>query len=146
MLADISHQLTVQILHSGEDASRNHITLDAREPVFHLIQPRRVRWCVMQPHVSVLLQKFLHTCGFVAADVVANHMNFLLRPLAGDHTGEEGDELLAGMRGAVLPMTSPVAVLSAANRLSVPLRLYSKPWLSARPGDSGNIRSLRSRA
>ena len=69
MLADIAHQLTVQILQSGKDASRNHITLDAREPVFHLIQPRRVRRCVMQPHVAVLLQKLLHTCGFVAADV-----------------------------------------------------------------------------
>ena len=45
-----------------------------------------------------------------------------------------------------MPSTSPVAVFSAANRLSVPLRLYSKPWLSARPGDSGSIRSLRSSA
>jgi hypothetical protein len=51
----------------------------------------------MQPYVAVSLQKLLHTCAFVAADVVANHMNFLLGPLAGDHVGEEGDGLLAGM-------------------------------------------------
>ena len=30
-------------------------------------------------------------------------------------------------RAAVLPSTSPVAVFNAANRLTVPLRLYSKP-------------------
>jgi hypothetical protein len=48
--------------------------------------------------------------------------------------------------GAVMPSTSPVAVFSAANRLSVPFLLYSKPWLSARPGDSGSIRSFLSSA
>src|SRR6218665_2814240 len=37
-------------------------------------------------------------------------------------------------------------VFSAANKLSVPFLLYSNPWLSARPGDSGSIRSLRSSA
>src|SRR6218665_3355718 len=47
-------------------------------------------------------------------------------------------------RAAVLPSTWPVAVFSAANKLSVPFLLYSNPWLSARPGASGSIRSLRS--
>ena len=45
-----------------------------------------------------------------------------------------------------MPNTSPVAVFNAANRLSVPFLLYSKPWLSARPGDSGSIRSFLSSA
>src|SRR6218665_180250 len=49
-------------------------------------------------------------------------------------------------RAAVLPSTWPVAVFSAANKLSVPFLLYSNPWLSARPGDSGSIRSWRSSA
>jgi hypothetical protein len=43
-------------------------------------------------------------------------------------------------------VTSPVLMFNAANSLSVPLRLYSKPWLSARLGDRGNMRSLRSSA
>jgi hypothetical protein len=42
---------------------------------------------------------------------------------------------------AVLPNTSPVAVLNAANKLSVPLRFTRSRDLSARPGDRGNIRS-----
>src|SRR6188768_2908387 len=49
-------------------------------------------------------------------------------------------------RGAVIPSTWPVAVFNAANKLSVPFLLYSKPWLSARPADSGSMRSLRSSA
>src|SRR6218665_1728282 len=49
-------------------------------------------------------------------------------------------------RGAVLPSTWPVAVFSAANKLGVPFLLDSNPWLSARPGDSGSVRTLRSSA
>lgn len=40
-------------------------------------------------------------------------------------------------RVAVLPNTSPVLVLKAAYSDSVPCLKYSKPWRSARPGDSG---------
>jgi len=54
VLADIAHQLAFQILYRGEDASREHVALDAREPVLHLIQPGGIGRRVMQPHVSVL--------------------------------------------------------------------------------------------
>ena len=39
----------------------------------------------------------MHARGLVAADVVADHMNLLFGPLAGNNVGEEGHELLAGM-------------------------------------------------
>ena len=80
----------------------------------------------------------------VAADVVADDMDGAPLRLAFDDVTDEADELFAVWREAVLPITSPVAVFNAPNKLSVPLRLYSKPWLSARPGDS--MRSLRSSA
>ena len=46
----------------------------------------------------------------------------------------------------VMPSTLPVLVLSAADKLNVPLHLHSKLRLSARPGASSSIWSLRSGA
>lgn len=37
VLANVAHQLALQFLYRGEDASRNHVALDARESVLHLI-------------------------------------------------------------------------------------------------------------
>ena len=48
--------------------------------------------------------------------------------------------------GRSCPAPSPVLVLNAAYSDSVPCRKYSKPWRSARPGDSGSTGSLRSSA
>jgi len=47
---------------------------------------------------------------------------------------------------SVLPSASPVVLSSAANRGKVPLRLSWTAWRWARPGDSGSVRSSRSRA
>ena len=66
--------------------------------------------------------------------------------LAGERVAQEADELPAGVPGAVMPRTLPEAVFSAGNRLTVPSRSYSKPWLLGTAGASCNIRSLRSSA
>lgn len=94
----------------------------------------------MQTYVTVRVEDGGHFLRLMAAHVVADDMNFSAFRLAGHNVSQEGHKLLA----AVLPSTSPAAVLNAANRLRVPLRLYSTPWLSAHPGDSGSFRSLRS--
>src|SRR3954471_9203448 len=48
-------------------------------------------------------------------------------------------------RSAVLPCTLPVFTSSAAYNDRVPLRRYSKPWRSSRPGDRGSTGSKRSK-
>jgi hypothetical protein len=89
--------------------------------------------------IVVLAQERLDPLGPVAADVVADDMDLAPLGLACHDVGQKRNELLARVS-----RTSPVAVFSAANRLSVPLRLCSKPWLSALSGDSASIQSLRS--
>ena len=39
VVTDISHELPVEILDGGEDAPRDDVALDFREPQFHLIEP-----------------------------------------------------------------------------------------------------------
>lgn len=63
--------------------------------------------------------------------------------LAADDVAQEAGTSSLVWRGAVMPSISPVLVFSAANRLKVPLRLHSKLWLAARPGDGEGIQSLR---
>ena len=46
----------------------------------------------------------------------------------------EADKLHAGVSCGCLASSSPILVSRTANRLSVPLRLYSKPWFLGAPG------------
>jgi len=91
------HQFALQILHRSEDAARDNIALDAREPVLHLIEPRRVGWREVQAHVAMCIEEVGDPLRLVAADVVADDMNFPPLGLAGDDVGQEGHELFAGV-------------------------------------------------
>ena len=96
----------------------------------------------MDVHVRVIGQEAVHALGLVTADVVADDMDLALLGWLTTMLVRKATNCSLVWRGTVLPSTSPVAVLSAANRLSVPLRSYSKPWLSARPGDSATTKSF----
>ena len=119
---------------------------DAREPVLFLVEPCKVRGCVLNPNLAVFCKEGLRQSGLLAADVVAHCVDFSLAGLAGEQLLQEGNELLARLTCSSLAYDLAGAVFSAANRLKMPLRLYSKPWLSARSGASGSMRSLRSSA
>src|SRR6218665_1769208 len=90
VFADVEHQLSPQVLHRGKHDAGYDITLNAREPVLHLVQPRRVRGCEVHAHVAVPYKEVPHALGLVAADVAADDMDLLPLALA-------GDELLAGV-------------------------------------------------
>jgi hypothetical protein len=78
----------------------------------------------VDPYILVFNEEGLDQLGLVAAEVVADDVNLAALRLSVENFAEEAD-------GGVMPRTSPVAVFRAANRLKVPLRLYSNPWLSA---------------
>ena len=81
-------------------------------------------------------QEILDRCALVVERLSAiTWISFAAR-LVDHDVCEERDELGGVCRAAVLPSTSPVFVLKAAYKDSVPCRKYSNPWRSARPGDS----------
>ncbi len=96
-MTDIPHELPVEIFGGGEDATGDDVTLDFREPQFHLIEPRGIRGREMQPHSRVCLQKLGDPRGFVRREVVRNDMDLQARGLIGDEVHQEGDELLGSV-------------------------------------------------
>ena len=60
VLADVAHELLVQVLDGGEDAAADHVSLDAGEPVLDLIEPGRVGWCEVNLDVVVFGQEGLN--------------------------------------------------------------------------------------
>jgi hypothetical protein len=120
--------------------------LDADEPGPRPVEPGRIGGGAMHRHVRGSRWGTIDRGGFVAVDAASDDVHLLICGLA--PTRRRGLRRTARRCGtaAVFSRTSPMAVLSAANRPSVPLRLYSKARLPARPSDGGSMRSLRSSA
>ncbi len=78
VLADVVHDLFVQVLDAGEDAACDHIALYLGKPNLHLVEPGRVGERVMDMHIGREQQPRLNQCGFVATHVVADHMDLLI--------------------------------------------------------------------
>ena len=95
----------------------------------------------MQPYVVRSVAEVSDPLRLMATEVVPDVAIPLRFGQTGDNIGEKGYYYSLVWHAAVLPNTSPVAVLNAANKLSVPLRFTRSRDLSARPGDRGNIRS-----
>ncbi len=97
MLADVAHDLLVQVLGAGEDAARDHIALDLGKPDLHLVEPGRVGGCVVDMHIRGQQQPRLNQGCLVAAHVVADHMDFLVLVMIGHDVFQEPYELLTGV-------------------------------------------------
>lgn len=96
-MADIPHELPVEILDGGKDAPGDDVALNLREPQFHLIETGGIGGREMQTHIRVGLQKLSDPRGFVRREMVGDDMNLLPRGLIGDEVRQEGDELLGGV-------------------------------------------------
>src|SRR2546430_5125724 len=51
VLADVAHELSLQIEDGGEDAAGDHVALDLAEPQLHLVEPGGVGRSEVQMHV-----------------------------------------------------------------------------------------------
>ncbi len=90
VFADIAHDFLVEIFGRSNGAASNDIALNPGEPVLDLIEPRRIRWRVMNLDVGMISQERSNLCRLVTADVVADHMKFPTLGLAGNDVAEEG--------------------------------------------------------
>jgi hypothetical protein len=63
----------------------------------HLVEPRAVGRCEMEPDVGMSLEELVNPWRFVGAEVVEHDVDFPVRGLAGNQVLEKGDELEAGM-------------------------------------------------
>ncbi len=75
----------------------------------------------MHPDVCMVSQERLNGVGFVAAHVIADHVNISFPAGCADTTSvRNATNWTLIRRGAVLPSTSPVKTFNAANKLKVP--------------------------
>src|SRR3984893_6342022 len=97
VVTDVTHELAGQVLNRGEDSAGDDLAFDSGEPVFYLIEPGGVGRGVVDMDFGVNREEFLHPLGLVGREVVGNEMNLLAARLIGDHFGEKGHKLLAGV-------------------------------------------------
>ena len=143
--ADVAHKLSSEIVDRSENAASDDFALQPCEPDFNLIQPGRIGAREVKFHVGVSPQELFDLVGLVRRQIVENDVNLLVRLAAEDYLFEETNEFRTGVSLGGLALYLP-RLSSAAYRDNVPLRRYSKPSRSSRPGDNGSTGSRRSSA
>ena len=115
VVTDVAFKLARQVRDRGEDPAGNDLALDFGEPIFYLVEPGGVSRSVVELDGGVSREELLNPLGLVRREIVGNEMNLLATRLIGDHLGEEGNKLLAGVtRSGFAHHLAAVRVLSAA--------------------------------
>src|SRR5579871_3295513 len=96
-MLDVSHQFAPQVGHRGEDTAGDDIALDLRKPEFHLVQPGRVGWRVVEAYGGMRRQKGADLLRLMGREIVDDDVDRVPTRLTVDHRLEEGDELVARM-------------------------------------------------
>ena len=115
VLLDVAQELAAEVAGGGEDAAGDDIALDLAQPDLDLVEPAGVARREVQPDVAVKAQELLHAFGLVGRKVVEDDVDlscFLAR-LATTAPKKATNSSLVWL-ATVLPITSPVLVLSAA--------------------------------
>src|SRR5256885_7830643 len=68
VLADVAHELSLQIEDGCEDAAGDHVALDLAEPQLHLVEPGGVGRGEVQMHVRMRREKLLHLRSLVRSE------------------------------------------------------------------------------
>jgi hypothetical protein len=97
VMADIAHDLSVEVGLGLEDAACNEVSLNLGEPDFDLIEPRGIGRGVMELDVGMGAQKALNACRFMSRKVVGDDMNTGFGRLSSNHLGKKLHELGAGV-------------------------------------------------
>ncbi len=80
--ADVTHDLSFEVILRGEDAAGDQVALDLGEPDFDLVEPGGVGRGVVNGDVWMLAQKSGAALGFMGGKVVDDEVDFLALPLA----------------------------------------------------------------
>jgi len=144
-MADIGHDLSVEVGLGFEDAACNEVSLDLGEPDLDLIEPRGIGRGEMELDVGTDAQKLLNGFSFMSRKVVGDDMNMGFGGLSSDHLGEELHELGAGV--TVSCLSQDLAGGRIQGRIErKECRGESIRIRDVRPGESGKTGSRRSRA
>ena len=123
MLADVAADGVLEIGDGFEDAAPDAPAGDDGEEAFDGVEPRGGGWGEME-HPSWVIGEPLFDLGMlVRGVVVGDGMDDLAGPDGALDGIEEFDEFLVGVARMQRPTTVPSRMLSAANRVVVPLRL-----------------------
>lgn len=146
VLADVAHELVLEVGGRCEDAAIDEVALDLAKPRLDLVEPRGVGRREVEVDVLVQAQELAHATGLVGGQVVEDGVNLLTFRLAGDDCSQETDELLAGVaRGCPAENLSGLGVEGGIERERSPAHIFEAVALGA-PGERGSTGSRRSSA
>src|SRR5882757_4916341 len=93
VLADVSHELALQVGDGSKDTSGDDVALDLAEPQLNLVQPGGVSRSEVQVNLRMLRQEVLDRPALVSREIVGNHVDLLAARLVYHDAGKECDEL-----------------------------------------------------
>ncbi len=96
-VADVAHEFPREVRHGGEDAARDYISFDFREPQLYLIEPRAVGRRVMQMDPGMILKELPDALGFVGGEIVGDDLDLPPTALLGEERRVKGDKRFAGV-------------------------------------------------
>lgn len=89
-MLDVTHDLSREIALGSEDAARDQVAFDLREPVFNLVQPRRIGGREVQMDFGVIGEELLNAARLVRRQIVENDVDLVVSALTGDDSPQEG--------------------------------------------------------
>ena len=109
VVADVAHELSLQVKHRSAHTAHAHITLDLGELPLDLVESGRVGRSAVQMHIAMTLQELLEPLGLVSREAVGDHTDLFAARLVRHDSGEKGDELHRSMprRGLAEHFASP---------------------------------------
>ena len=150
---DIASDFANEVGFGREDATGDQIALNFGEPDFDLIEPGRVSRGVVELKVGMGGEELRHGLGLVRRKIVGDEVDLLALGLRGDHIGEKGNELRAGValggfaqdlsagnlqggvkRQSAMPEILKAMALGTPGRKAKPDPVDREPeWRSSRP-------------
>src|ERR1700747_1774858 len=97
VVADVAHELALEIRDGTEDPPCDDVALHPVEPQLDLIKPRRIGGGVVNLDIGVVGQKVAHRLSLMRRKIVADDMNLLAPGLISHEVGQKSYDLGAGM-------------------------------------------------
>ena len=92
-MADVAHQLSLQVRHGSEHAASDDVSLNLGEPQLYLIEPRGVGRREVQANFWVRIQEIFDQRTLVRRQIVGDDSDLFATRLVGNDIAEESDEL-----------------------------------------------------
>jgi len=102
VLADIAHELALEIGDGSKDAACDDIAFDAVEPQLDLVKPRGVGGRVVELDIRMGGEEGAHRRGLMGGEIIADDMDLLGFRLVDDQISQKGYKFRAGVPGHCL--------------------------------------------